>query len=87
MCLRGELLCDFRNHPEQICDSISVHIAASVDPSRLTAEDVVTIGILCRAAKGALLRKAHRETEAPPKKSLPFSRGPPLRRELRGRAC
>ena len=46
---------------EQICDSISEHIVASVDPSRLTAEDVVTIGILCRAAKGAMLRKAHRE--------------------------
>ena len=60
---------------------------ASVGPSRLTAEDVVTIGILCRAAKGALLRKAHLEAEAPPKKSLPFGRGPPLRRELRGRAC
>ena len=72
---------------EQTCDSISEDIVASVDSSRLTAEDVVTIVILCRAAKGVMLRKAHREAETPPEKSLPFSRGSPLCRELRGRAC
>ena len=68
---------------EQTCDSISEDIVASVDSSRLTTEDVVTIGILCRAAKGAMLRKAHREAETPPEKSLLFSRGSPLCRELR----